>query len=243
MNDQIMDKIVQEVLSSQSITFLTGAGVSTPSGVPDYRSLKGVYAGMDQPEYLLSTQALEHEPEKFYSFVKKLYHPQAEPNIIHLEMAQLATNKQVAVVSQNIDGLHERAGSKQLVNFHGSLYHCHCRKCGKNVAWQAYLENDRHQECGGQVRPTIVLYGEGFQQATIDAAVFAVEQADLIVIVGTSFQVHPFCDLIQYRKKGAKIIVINQTPILLSTEHSFIQEDGAKVFQKIHEARINNDRV
>lgn len=243
MNDQTMDKIVQEVLSSQSITFLTGAGISTPSGVPDYRSLKGVYAGMEQPEYLLSTQALEYEPEKFYSFVKKLYHPQAEPNIIHLEMAQLATNKQVAVVSQNIDGLHERAGSKQLVNFHGSLYHCYCQKCGKNVPWQVYLESDRHQECGGQVRPTIVLYGEGFQQETIDAAVFAVEQADLIVIVGTSFQVHPFCDLIQYRKKDAKIIVINQTPILLSAEHLFIQEDGAKVFQKIHEARINNDRV
>ncbi|MBO0482822.1 NAD-dependent protein deacylase [Candidatus Enterococcus courvalinii] len=243
MSEQKIGEIAQEILTSHSVTFLTGAGVSTPSGVPDYRSLKGVYAGLEQPEYLLSTQAMEHEPEKFYSFVKKLYHPQAEPNIIHLEIAQLATSKQVAVVSQNIDGLHERAGSKQLVNFHGSLYHCHCRKCGGAVAWQTYLESDRHQACGGQVRPNIVLYGEGFQQSTIEAAVSAVEQADVVVIVGTSFQVHPFCDLIEYKEKDSKIIVINQTPILLSMEHSFIQKDGAKVFQKIHEMRINNDRV
>ena len=124
----------QAINESKSITFLTGAGVSTPSGIPDYRSLKGIYQGIEQPEYLLSHKAMVHEPQKFYSFVKKIYHPNAQPNVIHTEIARLEKHKKVWTVSQNIDGLHEKAGSQQLVNFHGTLYHCYCRKCGKEVA-------------------------------------------------------------------------------------------------------------
>lgn len=136
MKQGTVDEAAKEILTHQKITFLTGAGVSTPSGVPDYRSLTGIYHGMEQPEYLLSHQAMVNEPDKFYQFVKKIYHPEAKPNIIHLEMAQLAKEKNVWVVSQNIDGLHAKAKSPQLVNFHGSLYQCHCRKCKQTVDWK-----------------------------------------------------------------------------------------------------------
>ena len=170
MKQLTVDEAAKEILAYQQITFLTGAGVSTPSGVPDYRSLSGIYHGMEQPEYLLSHQAMVNEPDKFYQFVKKIYHPEAKPNIIHLEIAHLAKEKNVWVVSQNIDGLHAKAKSPQLVNFHGSLYQCHCRKCQQTVDWKEYLHSDKHQACGGQIRPDIVLYGEGFQDGVMDQA-------------------------------------------------------------------------
>ena len=176
MKQLTVDEAAKEILAYQQITFLTGAGVSTPSGVPDYRSLSGIYHGMEQPEYLLSHQAMVNEPDKFYQFVKKIYHPEAKPNIIHLEIAHLAKEKNVWVVSQNIDGLHAKAKSPQLVNFHGSLYQCHCRKCKQTVDWKEYLHSDKHQACGGQIRPDIVLYGEGFQDGVMEQAAYAVSQ-------------------------------------------------------------------
>jgi NAD-dependent deacetylase len=233
-----IEDAVEMIASSSAITFLTGAGVSTPSGIPDYRSLKGIYHGIDQPEYLLSVEAMKNEPQKFYSFIKNIYHPKAEPNVIHLEMARLATTKNVWVVSQNIDGLHRKARSQQLVDFHGSLYHCYCRKCGQSVSWQTYLQTDRHENCGGQLRPAIVLYGEGFSDETIEQSVLVVQQASLIVIVGTSFQVHPFCDLIQYRSPNSRILVINQEPIRLAQEYDFLQTDGTVVFEKLSKRSI-----
>ncbi len=241
MKNVTVTEAVAAIKESASITFLTGAGVSTPSGIPDYRSLKGIYQGIEQPEYLLSHEAMIYEPQKFYSFVKKIYHPNAQPNVIHLAIARLEKNKKVWTISQNIDGLHEKAGSQQLVNFHGNLYDCYCRKCGKKVAWQRYLHSDRHEGCGGQIRPAIVLYGEGFQEEVLDKAAFAVSQADLVVIVGTSFQVHPFCDLIQFRAPQADVLVINQSPIYLDQPYAFIQTDGVTVFDKINELGASYD--
>lgn len=228
-----VDQAVKRLQQSAKITFLTGAGVSTPSGVPDYRSLQGVYHGLEAPEYLLSKECLVREPEKFYQFVKHLYHEDARPNSIHRKIAQMEKTKDVWVVSQNIDGLHAAAGSQHLVNFHGSLYTCYCRKCQQLVAWQDYLQNDRHKDCGGQLRPRIVLYGEGFEEAVIQQAIEAVKNAELIVIVGTSFQVHPFCDLIYEKSKEAKVLVINQTPIQLAGEYYFVQTNGTAVFEKV----------
>lgn len=221
------------IQQANTITFLTGAGVSTPSGIPDYRSLKGVYQGIEEPEYLLSIDCLINEPTKFYEFVLNLYHPDAEPNSIHKKIAQLAHEKKGHIVTQNIDGLHEKAGSEHCTNFHGTLYNCHCRRCKKTVAWQEYLKSDRHENCGGQIRPNVVLYGEGFTSSVIEEAVQAVSQADLIVIVGTSFQVHPFCDLIRYKQATAKILVINQTEIYLPYSYDFIQEDASQLFEEL----------
>ncbi|MBU5365335.1 NAD-dependent protein deacylase [Enterococcus devriesei] len=228
-----IDQGVQMIQAAQKITFLTGAGVSTPSGVPDYRSLQGVYQGLEAPEYLLSNVCLVNEPQKFYEFVKHLYHEEAKPNVIHQRMAKLEAEKEVWIVSQNIDGLHAVAGSQHLVNFHGSLYDCYCRNCQQPVAWQDYLQSDRHKECGGQIRPNIVLYGEGFEESVIQQAIRAVGKAELIVIVGTSFQVHPFCDLIYEKSSEANVLVINQTPIQLAGPYDFIQTNGVAVFEKL----------
>lgn len=232
-----MNEAAERIKKAQKITFLTGAGVSTPSGIPDYRSLKGIYQGHEQPEYLLSHEAMVHEPEKFYQFVQQLYHPDAQPNVIHKVIAGLEKEKAVWLVTQNIDGLHEKAGSKNRINFHGSLYSCSCRKCGCPVPWTSYVVSDRHEDCGGQIRPNIVLYGEGFQEKVLEDAVSAVEQAETIVIVGTSFQVHPFCDLLAYKQPQAEIIVVNQTPISLFEPYAFVEADGVNVFQQIEEIK------
>lgn len=222
-----------EIRQAKAITFLTGAGVSTASGVPDYRSLKGVYHGIESPEYLLSNKAMLQEPQKFYQFVQNLYHPSAKPNVIHQVMARLEKTSSCWVVSQNIDGLHEQAGSTHLVNFHGSLYHCHCRQCSQAVDWQEYRKSDQHQSCGGQIRPDIVLYGEGFTDEVLDSAVAAVRQADLLVIVGTSFQVHPFCDLVHYKQSTARILAINQTELYIPLDYMFVQANGVDVFKEV----------
>jgi NAD-dependent deacetylase len=229
--ERIDSRTVREkIQQAAKITFLTGAGVSTGSGVPDYRSLSGVYRGIERPEYLLSYTCMDEEPDKFYRFVKTLYHPEAVPNASHLRMAALEKSKEVWVVSQNIDGLHQKAGSQHLINFHGNLYDCYCRKCGQKLSVKEYLHSDSHLQCGGQIRPAIVLYEEGLDEQRIAQAIQAVSQADLVVIVGTSFQVHPFCDLIHYAAKQTEILVINQTPIQLMRPAYFIKADAATIF-------------
>ena len=222
---------VSLIEQAEKIAFLTGAGVSTASGVPDYRSLSGSYHGIEQPEYLLSRTCMLEEPEKFYSFIQTLYHPNAKPNRIHLNMADLQKTKDIWIISQNIDGLHAAAGTKNLVEFHGNLYDCYCRKCGQKVLAEMYVSSDRHDRCGGQIRPNIVLYEEGLDEQAITVSIEAVSKAELIVIVGTSFQVHPFCDLIHYAKDTAKIVVINQTPVQLNRDAYFLKQDALKVFE------------
>ncbi|MBO0440744.1 NAD-dependent protein deacylase [Candidatus Enterococcus ikei] len=226
-------KAVTLIKQEEKIVFLTGAGVSTASGVPDYRSLSGIYQGIERPEYLLSQTCLLEEPKKFYSFVQTLYHPNAQPNSIHLKMAELEKTKDTWVISQNIDGLHAAAGTQHLVNFHGDLYDCYCRKCGQKVSAKTYALSDRHEQCGGQIRPNIVLYEEGLDEQAITTAIKVIEAATLIVIVGTSFQVHPFCDLIHYAADSAKILVINQTPVPLNRNAYFLKADATKVFKNI----------
>lgn len=233
MNHCNRQEAKNQLMNATAITFLTGAGISTPSGIPDYRSLKGIYQGLEAPEYLLSRTCMQTEPEKFYTFVMNLYHPEAKPNVIHQKIAALATNQKIRVVTQNIDGLHEKAGTAHCTNFHGTLYACTCRRCNQVVAWQEYIQSDRHESCGGQIRPDVVLYGEGFQQAVLDEAMQAVAQADLLVIVGTSFQVHPFCDLIHYKKASADVLVINQTEIDLTYSYQLLQEDASHVFKEL----------
>lgn len=220
---------------SEKITFLTGAGVSVPSGIPDYRSIDGLYHDLERPEYLLSHECLMKEPEKHHKFIKKLYHLEAKPNCIHQKIAQLEllTDKQIQVVTQNIDQLHRKAGSQNLTEFHGSLMECYCITCGQQVSETDYLSACYHKNCGGQLRTNVVLYGEPLHEKILEQAISAVENADLIVIVGTSFQVHPFCDLIFYRKDNAQVIVVNQEAISLPVAHFFIKENATDFFQEI----------
>ncbi|EIU5789437.1 NAD-dependent protein deacylase [Listeria monocytogenes] len=229
-----MNKLNEALKKAERIVFLTGAGVSVPSGIPDYRSKNGLYVGMSSPEYMLSHTCLVREPEMFYQFVtENMYYPDAEPNAIHTKMAEIEAEKDVTIITQNIDGLHEKAGSKKVVNFHGSLYHCYCQKCGMSVTAQEYLKSDIHSGCGGVIRPDVVLYEEAISESAIDQSLATIRQADLIVIVGTSFRVSPFCNLTDYRNKKARIFAVNKERISLPYPFEMMESDAVKVFAEI----------
>lgn len=218
------------VAKANYVTFLTGAGVSTPSGIPDYRSKGGLYAQEASPEYLLSHDNLIDHPANFHKFVtESLYYPDAKPNVIHEKMAAIS-NAKGAIVTQNIDNLHQAAGAKNVVPFHGSLYRVYCRKCHQTVPYQTYLKTDRHEVDGGQLRPDIVLYGEGLDEGNINAAVTAVRRADLIVICGTSFKVAPFSLLINEKRPDAQVVVVNAERLQLPFQYEMIQADAETVF-------------
>lgn len=212
--------------------FLTGAGVSVPSGIPDYRSMDGVYAGYERPEYLLSHTCLQQEPDKFYEFVKQLYHPEAKPNVIHRALKKWSDEKETAtIITQNIDQLHQKAGSQNVLNFHGNLYQVYCQKCRESVTAAAYLKSDCHEGCGGRLRPNVVLYEEGLHEPTIQQAFSAMIQTDLVMIIGTSFQVYPFRSLIDYVPAQTRIVVVNREPIQLAQEHLYIAGDASDFFK------------
>lgn len=205
------------IQNAQHVTFMTGAGVSTASGIPDYRSKGGLYAekfhGLP-PEYLLSHDCLVQQPDLLYAFVKdNMYFPDAKPNVIHEQIAKLCNAGQASLITQNVDGLDRQAGNQHVVEFHGNLYDCYCTADQQPVDWHDYLKSMYHQPDHGVIRPRIVLYGEGIAEAALQQSVQAVEAADLIVIVGTSFKVYPFAGMIDYRRPGTKLVVVNNEPI------------------------------
>lgn len=221
------------IKAAKFVTFLTGAGVSTPSGIPDYRSKNGLYATQQSPEYLLSTENLQQHPADFYQFVKEnMYYPQAKPNVIHEKMAAIS-NEKGAIVTQNVDGLHKATGAKHVVEFHGNLYHIYCQKCHQNFGYQQYLTSDRHAADGGILRPDIVLYGEALPEQAISQAVAAVNQADLIIICGTSFRVAPFSLLVNYAQPNARVIAINEEKLELPFPFEMVQANAVDVFQQL----------
>nr|WP_208422625.1 NAD-dependent protein deacylase [Latilactobacillus fragifolii] len=216
--------------AAQHVVFLTGAGVSTASGIPDYRSKTGLYQHTANPEYLLSHTNLITHPASFYEFVtQQMYFPNAKPNIIHQVMATFA-NQKGQIITQNVDGLHTKARARDVIEFHGSLYRVSCQKCGQSVPYQAYLKDMYHQDCGGILRPNIVLYEEPIDPTVIEQAIQAIEAADLIVVVGTSFRVSPFASLIEYRRPDAQLVAINQEILQFEMPVTMIQADAATVF-------------
>ena len=228
---------LNELLNSFSrIVFLTGAGVSTASGIPDYRSKNGLYSDGHMPEYLLSATCLRKEPERHYQFVKeKMFYPQAKPNVIHEKMALFAKEKNACVITQNVDGLHSKAGTPQndLVEFHGSLYRVFCQKCGRSIEWSKYLEDMHHEGCGGILRTDIVLYEEPIRRDVLERAVEIVSNADLIVVCGTSLAVYTFAGLIEYASKDAKIVAVNKENIPLPENAELIIGNAKEVFEEV----------
>lgn len=223
----------QAIKDAKYVTFMTGAGVSTPSGIPDYRSETGIYSGKSNGEQMLSHEEFVQHPQEFWDFcMKNLYFPKAKPNIIHQKMAEI-TNKKGTVITQNVDGLDRQAGTQNLVEFHGDLYDVYCTKCGKNVDWHEYMKDYHHQDCGGILRGTTVLYGESIAEDSISRSIDAIQKADLIVVVGTSFKVYPFAGLIQYRNPQAKLISINKVPQQFSMPVESIVGDAEQVFKDV----------
>ncbi|WP_283594262.1 NAD-dependent protein deacylase [Limosilactobacillus galli] len=230
-----MNAQIQQLFdNAKRIVFLTGAGVSTASGIPDFRSANGLYTQDKNAEYYLSHRYFSSDPEGFYEFCKKnLYFPDAKPNVIHKKQAALTNQDRATVITQNIDNLYEEAGTTHLIDFHGNLYHVYCEKCGETVPVADYLKSRLHAKDGGSLRPDIVLYDEGIKQDDIMNSVRAMQSADLVVIVGTSMKVYPFAGLLEYRNPNAQVLAINQQKLNLPCEFTMVQTDATKFFDEL----------
>lgn len=227
-------RLQEQFDQAKHIVFLTGAGVSTPSGIPDYRSKNGLYTGHRNAEYYLSHTCLVREPATFYDYVKQnLYYPDAQPNVIHTKQAALTRENRATVITQNIDNLYNVANCAHLVEFHGNLYNVYCQVCGAPVDWHQYLKDPHHDADGGWLRPDVVLYEEGLNQLNIQRAVAAMTQADLVVIVGTSMRVYPFAGLLDYRNDQAPVVVINQEKLDLGVPIEMVQADATQFFEEL----------
>ena len=202
---------------SDNIVFFGGAGVSTESGIPDFRSVDGLYHQQYDypPETILSHTFFQRNTEEFYRFYRaKMLALDAKPNAAHKKLAEWEQQgKLKAVVTQNIDGLHQAAGSKVVYELHGSVHRNYCQKCGAFYDARYMLESTgipRCEKCGGLIKPDVVLYEEGVDQATINGAVHTISQADVLIIGGTSLTVYPAAGLIDYYN-GNKLVLINKS--------------------------------
>ena len=236
-----IETLKQWVMDSDNIVFFGGAGVSTESGIPDFRSVDGLYNQKYDypPETILSHSFYMRKKEEFYRFYRdKMLCLDAKPNAAHKKLAELeAAGKLKAVVTQNIDGLHQAAGSKNVLELHGSVHRNYCRKCGKEFDAE-YILNSKGvpvcDSCGGQIKPDVVLYEEGLNQQTLEDAVYYISHADMLIIGGTSLAVYPAAGLIDYFR-GEHLVVINKSPTPRDRYADLlIQEPIGQVFAQIH---------
>ncbi len=217
MENQI-EKLREIINGSDNIVFFGGAGVSTESGIPDFRSVDGLYHQKYDypPETILSHTFYRQKPEEFFRFYQdKMLCLDAKPNAAHLKLAQWEREgKLKAVITQNIDGLHQAAGSKRVLELHGSVLRNYCEKCGKFFDGEYMLHAEgvpKCDACGGAVKPDVVLYEEGLNDQTLRDAISYIRNADVLIIGGTSLVVYPAAGLIDYYS-GDKLILINKTP-------------------------------
>lgn len=208
-----LQKIIDD---SENIVFFGGAGVSTESGIPDFRSADGIYHQQYRyaPEQVVSHTFFIHHTEAFYDFYKsKMMFLNAKPNAAHLKLAELEEQgKLKAVITQNIDGLHQAAGSKTVFELHGSIHRNYCRKCGKfyEASYVKQADGVPRCECGGLIKPDVVLYEEGLDSGVIQNSIRAISEADTLIIGGTSLVVYPAASFIDYFR-GKHLVVINKS--------------------------------
>ena len=218
MSQQI--QAVRDLIAhSDNIVFFGGAGVSTASGIPDFRSATGLYNRQHNlnysPEYLLSHAFLKSQPDDFYTYLREnLYYPDAKPNAAHYALAKLEKlGKLKAVITQNIDNFHQRAGSENVLELHGSMERYYCQRCRKEYdpAYALRGKAAPRCSCGGLVRPDVVLYGETLNADILNKAIAAISRADILIVGGTSLVVYPAASLVRYYR-GNKLILINFQP-------------------------------
>lgn len=240
MDDRIL-KLKQFIDESERIVFFGGAGVSTESGVPDFRSKDGLYNQHDvrfdayEPEYLLSHSCLRDRPEVFFEFYRqKMDARNVEPNYAHKYLAKLEEEgKLIGVVTQNIDGLHQKAGSKKVFEIHGSTTRNYCQRCGKKYPGDAiYLSKERvpHCDCGGIIRCDVTLYEEQLPEDAVRNAISAIQRADMMIIGGTSLRVYPAASFIHYFQ-GKRIAIINREHL----DYRLDPDDGVEINGSIGE--------
>ena len=241
--DEKIEEFQKMIDESHRIVFFGGAGVSTESGIPDFRSQDGLYnqEWKYPPETIISRSFFDHDPKEFYRFYrKKLIIKDVKPNITHIKLAELeAAGKLSAIVTQNIDGLHQMAGSKTVWELHGSTLRNYCMKCGKSYDIDFIAESENRDdklpicECGGLVKPDVVLYEEGLDDKVISGAVDAIESADMLIIGGTSLVVYPAAGLIRYFR-GDHLVLINKTATTADANADLVIHDSlGKVFEQI----------
>ncbi len=212
---------------SSRIVFFGGAGVSTESGIPDFRSADGLYSQKYRypPEQIISHSFFMRDPEEFYRFYRdRMIYPEAKPNAAHMKLAELErAGKLSAVITQNIDGLHSAAGSRNVIELHGSVHRNHCMKCGKPFGLKYILSvpGVPRCDCGGIVKPDVVLYEEPLDEDCINRAINAISEADMLIIGGTSLAVQPAAGLIRFFN-GRRLAVINKTPTSADDEADIV---------------------
>ena len=234
-----IEKLKQWIADSERIVFFGGAGVSTESGIPDFRSVDGLYNQKFEypPEQIISRSFFKQRPEYFFRFYREKMMPLGyEPNITHKVLARWEREgKLLGVVTQNIDGLHQNAGSKKVYELHGSVLRNYCLKCGKLHSAE-FVKNSTGVpkcDCGGTVRPDVVLYEEGLDQDTIEKAVTAIYHADLLIVGGTSLTVYPAAGFLNYYR-GNRLVLINrdETPYDRHADLVFHESLG-KIFEQL----------
>ena len=224
------DELKKMVDDSNNIVFFGGAGVSTESGIPDFRSVDGLYNQKYDypPETILSHSFFMRKTEEFYKFYRdKMICTSAKPNYAHIALAKLEEmGKLKAVVTQNIDGLHQMAGSKIVYELHGSVLRNYCMKCRKFYGLEAITESTGIPKCtcGGTIKPDVVLYEEGLDDDTVKKAVRAIARADVLIIGGTSLNVYPAASFIKYFQ-GSQIVLINKSETPFDTDANVIIRD------------------
>lgn len=231
---------LQDILdNSSNIVFFGGAGVSTESGIPDFRSVGGLYNEKYKypPETIISRSFFENNTEEFYRFYKnKMIFLDAKPNMAHKKLAELEhAGKLKAVITQNIDGLHQQAGSRNVLELHGSVHRNYCINCGKFYDADVIV-NSRGApkcECGGIIKPDVVLYEEALNEEILDKSVEYIKNADVLIIGGTSLAVYPAAGLVNYYK-GSKLILINKSAISANKiANMVINASIGSVFEKL----------
>lgn len=233
-----INEIYEMILSSDNIVFFGGAGVSTESGIPDFRSSTGLYNRKNNtgysPEYMLSHDFLINDNEGFSRYFKEnLIIDDVKPNITHFVLAKLEKmGKLKAVITQNIDSLHQKAGSKNVLEIHGNLRDFYCLKCGKIYDEKEIIHTfgANYCDCGGYIRPDVTLYGEIPQQAQVIKSIQAIREADVLIIGGTSLTVYPAASFINYYN-GNKSILINKEIIGKGVANYIINDSLGKFFE------------
>ena len=242
-----IDKLNKMIAGAHHIVFFTGAGISTGSGIPDFRSANGLYNTSEEadPEYMLSADCLYKEPAKFYEYLREhMDFSKAEPNIAHRKISELQLTRIVSVITQNIDGLHEKAGSKNIAAIHGSLGKFYCDECCANhfipeLVYEGQYDSlpdrvPRCPECSGSalIRPAITLYGETLPPTEWEIALRWVRNADLFIVVGSSLTVSPANLLPHYFGRDDQLVIINRDPVGIPAGLVFY-EDISEVFDNI----------
>ena len=237
--EEKIEKLKEMINRSNNIVFFGGAGVSTESGIPDFRSKDGLYNQKYKypPEEILSHDFFIENIEEFYKFYKeKMNSLKYEPNITHKKLAMLEKQgKLKAIITQNIDGLHQKAGSKNVYELHGSIHRNYCQKCGKFYDAKYIFETSNIPlcSCGGIIKPDVVLYQEQLDEKVLEKSIKALEKADLLIIGGTSLTVYPASGLIRYFR-GKNIVLINKDITTFDNRANLvINEKLGKIFEKI----------